>query len=91
MLCHHLSITQNVVLIFFTDVPVALGVAPTPSFERPAEPCHADWEEVTPRRFGRSANRCLLLHVAMEIVKSAKCCCWQLLPEVEHEIGAASF
>jgi hypothetical protein len=42
-----------------------------PSFERPAKPCHADGVKVTPRRFERTAKRCLLLHVVMNIVKSA--------------------
>jgi hypothetical protein len=51
--------------------------------QQPAEPCHADCEEVTPRDPGRTAKRRLLLHVAMEVIKitksraSAKC-----LPEL---------
>jgi hypothetical protein len=43
-----------------------------PSVERSAEPCHAECEEVTPRRFERNAKRCLLLHVASDAVKSTK-------------------
>jgi hypothetical protein len=59
---------------FFADVPIAPAAAPTPSVQRPAAPCHADWEEVTPRDLERTAKRCLLLHVAMNDVKSPRCC-----------------
>jgi hypothetical protein len=59
---------------FFGSAPIAPAAAPMPSLERPAEPCHADGEEVTPRRFERSAKRCLLLHVAMNVVKSTRFC-----------------
>ena len=74
MLRLRLSIAQNVVFAFFAGAPIAPEGAPAPSFERSAEPCHADGEEVTPRRFERSAKRCLLLHVVMGDVKSARCC-----------------
>ena len=42
--------------------------------QRPAEPCHADCEEVTPRDPGHTAKRCLLLHVASDAVKRTICC-----------------